>query len=236
MANKQFTVVVVRHGEATHNLDTFSAKDMVRTIDGDTEYMDSPLTDLGRHQADLVSKRLANTCFHLCFSSDMIRAWDTAQTILANNNSLELLVEPCKLLRERNAGIFEGERELDRAQCLVEAAVKDRELLTWRIPGGESISDLRDRVRKFLNLLLKMVLTLEEDRPRVLVVTHRVWMEELHRILQEHQVEPTRMPDKPLTPNTGVDTYIMDTVQGTVEGQPNIQKIQCVTLSCGRHL
>ena len=59
-------------------------------------------------------------------------------------------------MRERNAGVLNGEREIFRAQLKVEEAIKDRELdvATWRIPGGESVGDLRNRVEAFLQLLL----------------------------------------------------------------------------------
>ena len=47
MAKKQFTLVVVRHGQATHNLDTFQRKDMVLTENEEMPFMNSPLTELG---------------------------------------------------------------------------------------------------------------------------------------------------------------------------------------------
>ena len=154
MARKEFTIVVVRHGEATHNLDTFQRQDLVLTAEPDSSLpiMNSPLTELGHQQALLLAKRLANTKFHLGLASDLTRAWDTAQAILAANPSLNGVKE-CRFLRARNAGIFEGDRALFNAQSMVENAVENRDLLTWRIPEGDSVLDLRESVRASLNLV-----------------------------------------------------------------------------------
>merc|ERR1712110_1334115 len=138
MARKEFTIVVVRHGQATHNLDTFQRKDLVLTNELYRPIMNSPLTDLGHAQARLVAARLAKTRFDLGFASDLIRAWDTALAIVAANPSLESVKE-CRYLRERNAGDFEYNSARSKAQYTVEDGVEDRDLLTWRIPGGDSI-------------------------------------------------------------------------------------------------
>merc|ERR1711934_485209 len=89
MATKQFTLVVVRHGQATHNLDTFQRKDLVLTNDPDMPFMNSPLTELGEKQASLVAERLSKTKFHFGIASDLSRAWNTAQAIVAANASLD---------------------------------------------------------------------------------------------------------------------------------------------------
>ena len=142
MARKQFTLIVVRHGQATHNLDTFEKKDLVLTDEPERPIMNSPLTELGQKQAGLVANRLSNTKFHLGIASDLSRAWNTAQAIVAANPSLEE-VEECRLVRERNGGVFDGEHTLCHAQYTVEEAIKDRELLTWRIPGDKNAQDPR---------------------------------------------------------------------------------------------
>ena len=90
MARKEFTIVVVRHGQATHNLDTFQRKDLVLTNELFRPIMNSRLTDLGHAQARLVAARLAETKFDLGFASDLVRAWDTALAIVAANPSLDL--------------------------------------------------------------------------------------------------------------------------------------------------
>ena len=92
-------LVVVRHGQATHNLDTFQRKELILTEEPEMPFMNSPLTDLCQKQADLVADRLSSTKFHLGIASDLSRAWNTAQAIVAANPSLEA-VEECHLVRE----------------------------------------------------------------------------------------------------------------------------------------
>ena len=238
MARKQFTVVVVRHGQATHNLDTFQRKDLVLTDEPDRPIMNSPLTELGHQQARLVASRLADTKFHLGLASDLTRAWDTAQAIVAVNPSLDDVKE-CRFLRERNAGIFEGDHDLFYAQSAVEDAIEDRDLLTWRIPGGDSVVDLRERVRECINLVQVEALALEVEHPTILLATHYVWMRELYNILAEISVSlgDEKRAKKPRTPNTGVDRYILTTRCGEGDGeQPMLEKIAFDLISCGKHL
>merc|ERR1712126_468678 len=123
--------------------------------------MNSPLTKLGQQQACLLANRLSKTKFHLALASDLSRAWDTALAILAVNPSLDDVKE-CRLLRARNAGIFEGDRVLFNAQSMVENAVEDRDLLTWRIPEGDSVFDLRESVRACIHLVQVEALALKE--------------------------------------------------------------------------
>merc|ERR1712107_739148 len=184
MARKEFTIVVVRHGQATHNLETFQRKDLVLTDEPDTPIMNSPLTDVGQAQARLVAARLAETKFDLGFASDLVRAWDTAKAIVAANLSLESVKE-CRYLRERNAGDFEYNSALSNAQYTVEEGVEDRDLLTWRIPGGDSIFDLSQSVRACLHLVQVEALALKEEKPTIFLVSHYVWMHELYNVLAE---------------------------------------------------
>merc|ERR1712107_529756 len=205
MARKEFTIVVVRHGQATHNLETFQRKDLVLTDEPGTPIMNSPLTDVGQAQARLVAARLAETKFDLGFASDLVRAWDTAKAIVAANPSLESVKE-CRYLRERNAGDFEYNSALSNAQYTVEEGVEDRDLLTWRIPGGDSIFDLRQSVRACLHLVQVEALALKEKKEK-----------------------------KAKLPNTGLDRYVL-TTQVQEDRKPELEQVVFDLISCGRHL
>ena len=235
MARKQVTLVVVRHGQATHNLENFRKEDLVKTKE-ELPIMNSPLTAEGRRQASLVAQRLATTKFDLGLASDLARAWDTAQAIVEANPSLGG-VEECRLLRERNAGIFECEREIHNAQCTVEESIQNRDLLTWKIPEGESVVDLRNRARQFLELVQAKAMALEVEAPTILVASHYVWMHEFYRILAEQASVLTKeeRERKPRTPNTGVDQYTLTTVMEE-DGQPRLENIAFDLISCGQHL
>ena len=235
---REFTLVVVRHGEATHNLPGFKAEDLVLTRDAFPynndlmPFLNNPLTEKGREQAAKLAMRLANEKFNLVYASDLDRAWDTAETI-AKNNSFVGEIQKCQLLRERNAGRWNDDLEHFRAQRKVEEgvrAIKMTDILDWRIPGGESVVDLRERVKAFLHLLVAEVQK-KKDVDKVLVVTHFMWMEELFMILSKDAKQKLR------TPNTGLDQYTL-TIR-TVEGGKAVLDLDQVAfdiISCGKHL
>merc|ERR1712130_90291 len=141
--------------------------------------------------------------------------------------------------RARNAGIFEGDRALFNAQSMVENAVEDRDLLTWRIPEGDSVFDLRESVRACINLVQVEALALKEvEHPTILLSTHDVWMHELYHVLSEISVTlgDEKRARKPRTPNTGLDRYILTTGLGGESGQPMLEKVVFDLISCGKHL
>ena len=177
MSVHEVSLMLVRHGEATHNL-----PDSERVLQWDKAgELDTELTDLGRRQAELVGKRLVDTDFHLVVSSDMKRARDTGRTILEEQGEGQEL-EQWQVVRERNMGrLLEEDRELRAAQWTLEAAVKDRSLLTWRPPGGESVVELNGRVRQFLDLVMTRATDMNVDTPTLLVVTHGLFMREVYR-------------------------------------------------------
>ncbi len=88
------TIYLVRHGEAEGN-----AKGILMG------HLDLPLTERGRSQAEEVSGKLKNIHFDAAYSSDLIRAKQTAEIIMKERN---LIVQTSKLIRERTYGIHEG--------------------------------------------------------------------------------------------------------------------------------
>ena len=147
---KWFTLILVRHGQGRHNLDGFTKDELEFTNDDLPRTVDEPLTETGLKQARLVGERLARTRIDLAISSDLKRARQTGEAIVERNDTVDELVE-WRVVRERPIGDFEGHREVLTALFTVEQAVKDKELLTWRPPGGgESVVDLRNRAREFL--------------------------------------------------------------------------------------
>ena len=179
MSLHELTLLLVRHGQATHNL-----PDKEKVLQwGEAGELDTELTDLGQRQAELVAKRLRDTVFQLAVSSHLKRARDTARAILEEQGEGQEL-EQWEVVRERNMGkLLEEDRELRAAQWTVEAAIKDRSLLTWRPPGGESVVELNCRVSKFLDLVMSRTTAMDVENPTVLVVTHGLFMREVYRCL-----------------------------------------------------
>jgi broad specificity phosphatase PhoE len=129
------TFYFVRHGESEANA--------AQRFAG---HSDSPLTDLGRRQAEAVAEALADVRFDRVVSSDLSRARDTAAAIAARQG---LPVETFRELREIDMGDAAG-RKFEDARQHPEWS-PDR-FLKW--PGGESLDDALARVTAFLDRLI----------------------------------------------------------------------------------
>lgn len=93
----KITLHIVRHGKTI-----FNDKSLV------SGWSDSPLLAKGRDQATATGKALTDIAFTDAFSSDLGRARDTANLVLAENANPPALVQ-LKNLREQNYGGFEGD-------------------------------------------------------------------------------------------------------------------------------
>jgi len=116
--------------------------------------MDIPLNDLGRLQAHRTAERLANEPIAAIYSSDLIRAVQTAEMI-AERFGLEVIL--LKELREMDFGRWEGKTEKEISGLFPEEYALHR-TASWefRPTGGESRRELYARViRKVAELLEK---------------------------------------------------------------------------------
>ena len=135
------TFYLVRHGESLGN--------MTRTFLGHT---DLDLSELGYKQAELTAKALENTHFDYIYSSDLIRAYNTAVPIAKSHN---LEINTNKNFRELHAGRWEG-KNVDQ----ILAVDEDLFINGWRrnfglmtLPGGEAVLDAGNRFLRELELL-----------------------------------------------------------------------------------
>ena len=129
--------------------------------------------------------------------------------------------------------MLENLRDELRAQWKVEDAIADRELLNWRIPGGESVLDLRERTWALLKEVQTMALGLEEEDPKILLVSHGVLMKELYYILVAQSGEKDTLKSHP--PNTGIDQYTLTTVVEE-DGEMRLESVKVDLVNCGSHL
>lgn len=137
-----FCIYFVRHGQTDWNF--------LRKLQGQ---QDIPLNDLGRQQAQAVSERLKRTSFDVLYSSDLSRAYETAEMINAHHG---LPVIRDENLRERCFGLFEGLSNDGIQQRHPELSKAYREdKLNFQIPGGESRFEFIGRVGGFLEALRK---------------------------------------------------------------------------------
>ena len=87
-------ILAIRHGETAWNVDT--------RIQGQ---LDIPLNQTGRWQAHRLALALADDCVDAIYSSDLLRALQTAQTLAA---ACGRTIQQDPGLRERGFGEFEG--------------------------------------------------------------------------------------------------------------------------------
>ena len=148
------TLVLVRHGETAWNAEG--------RIQG---HLDIPLNDIGIAQANAVGRRLRSEHFDAIYSSDLIRAYQTASPVVTNP---EIDIIRDRRLRERHLGVLQGMTGDEAATSQPEAwkAFKSREA-DLKLAGGESLGEFSRRVVECVEDIL--------DRcagSRVLIVTH----------------------------------------------------------------
>jgi len=167
-------ILLVRHGESVANVASLEAeRSGSERLDVSSREADVPLSPDGEEQAAAVGRwlrdRAADETPEAVWSSPYLRAHDTARRAL-ETAGLDLPVRLDERLRDRDLGVF------DR---LSTAGIKslepdEAERRAWhgkfyhRPAGGESWTDLADRVRGFLTDLERL-----PDPPgRILVTCH----------------------------------------------------------------
>ncbi|MBN2487037.1 MAG: histidine phosphatase family protein [Bacteroidales bacterium] len=126
-------ITIVRHGETVWN--------HTMQLQG---HKDSPLTEKGILQAELLSETIKTRKFDTLITSDLGRAIHTAQII---NKNLKLSIIIDRNLRERAFGIMEGltrEQICENHQEMYDAYMQ--RMATFDIPEGESLAVFNNRI------------------------------------------------------------------------------------------
>jgi broad specificity phosphatase PhoE len=139
-------IILVRHGETALNA--------TRVM----QPADTPLSERGLAQADAVGRRLAAQTPGAIVSSDLVRAWQTAEAIA---HHCALPIEPSALLHERNFGALRG-RAYDTLGF-------DPMALDAAPEGGESARQFAQRVATAFDAMQQWQRGLAGD---LVVVTH----------------------------------------------------------------
>lgn len=116
-------------------------------------HLDSPLTEEGKLQARKTALKLKDVTFDHVFSSDLLRAYKTAEIIAADR---DLAIKTSKLLRESKLGPFEGkklqffQKQLKKSIAYRESLSVD-EKMSYKIhPDVESYDEVSTRMITFL--------------------------------------------------------------------------------------
>lgn len=179
-------LILIRHGETAWNRE--------RRMQGQT---DTPLSSVGRSQAEAVGARLARHPFAALYSSDLARAWDTAAAI-SRASGRDIRREPA--LRERTFGMFEGltydEMALRYPDEHARFSARDPD---YAVPGGESPRQFFERSLGCLERIAAA-----HTGACVVVVTHGLVLDTLHRAAHGMPLDAKR--EAPLL-NASLNTF-----------------------------
>lgn len=148
------TIYIVRHGQTEWN------------ILGKTQgHGDSNLTAKGREQAELLAESMTKYPIDYIYSSDLGRAYQTAEII---GNKLNIEIEKTEALREMNFGTWEG-------RVIKDIMEEDPDLYRrWRnephlaqIPQGETLYQIKERTDAFIKEINE-----KYDGKHIVLVTH----------------------------------------------------------------
>ncbi len=167
-------IIAIRHGETDWNL--------AARLQGHT---DIALNATGLQQARQMAAALADTALSHIYSSDLLRAWETAQALASANGAA--LTRDARL-RERSFGEYEGQRFID-----IEAQDPDS-ALRWRKrepaftpPGGESLLALQARISQAV-----FQLAAQHQGQQIALVAHGGVLDTLYRLATRQDLQAPR--------------------------------------------
>jgi len=171
-------ILAIRHGETPWNVDT--------RIQGQ---LDIGLNDTGKWQAQCVGRALREEHITAIYSSDLARAFETAQAIAQSNLLADRLsVVRHTGLRERHFGHLQGQTWQE-----IEAGWPDDAKLWrgrdphWSPVGGESLTVLRARIASCVHALASQHLG-----EQIVLVAHGGVMDALYRLATQQTIEAPR--------------------------------------------
>lgn len=150
-------IYLIRHGETEWN--------KLQKTQGRSNNI--PLSEEGKRQARLLAARLQEEKIDMVFSSELVRANETAR-IIAEPHGLS--VKAYDDFAEINFGCFEGlEYSQIKEQYKEVFSLWSESPHLANIPGGESIMELRERSMGRLNKILR-----ENGDKNIVVVSHGI--------------------------------------------------------------
>ena len=179
---------VIRHGETAANREC--------VIQGQS---DVPLSPAGEAQAKLLGRRWARRRFDAVYSSDLSRAFRTAELVAPG---MPPVATP--ELREMDLGVWVGHTTAEIAELFPEEWKAFRSTtLECRVTGGESRRELLERITRFFKTAAA-----RHPGQNVLVVTHGGVLRAFFMLLMGGELNERAL--LPSTGNTGISTARYD--------------------------
>ncbi|KKQ35190.1 MAG: Valine-tRNA ligase [Candidatus Nomurabacteria bacterium GW2011_GWB1_37_5] len=191
---KEQKIILARHGESEGNVKKIYSG-----------HQDSPLTEKGVGQAEIIGQSLKYGNVTKIISSDLSRAHDTAK-IIKNYLNISDDIETLKDLREVDPGEFTN-MPTDGTSIMVKA---------FESKEGESYENLAERAKR----VLERIKTIKTDGS-ILIVSHNSFLAALSSLIEERLDKNSMInmrSDKPLT-NTELREYTLQIVPDPIMEQ-----------------
>ena len=199
-------VIVIRHG--------FSVNNASRRHTGQS---DAPLSALGYEQAKRVADYLvANEQIDAIYASDLSRAVDTVKPT-ADRLGLDVITDPA--LRETDVGEWTGMIYEEATALYPDIYARRKTDPTCRPPGGESNTEVFDRVSAALARLLK-----QHAGGCFVIATHAFPARIIEAISAGHTVYEIR--EHRVAPNASIRIYTYQNGVLRPEGDPIVSHLE----------
>jgi len=185
------TLYIVRHGQSMGNIQGIM-----------TGQTDVKLSELGKKQATVTAEYLKNIHFDTAYSSDLSRAYETAQEILKYHGNIEISLD--KRLREIDVGDWEGELydELPKIYP-VEYGIWLSDISKSCPLNGESPLAAYDRINSVIDEIARA-----NEGKTVLIASHAMALKCLAtRVLYN---DASRLKDTKWSTNSSVSVFTYD--------------------------
>lgn len=168
-------LIAIRHGETTWNVDG--------RLQG---HLDVPLNDIGLWQAQQAAKALADESIAAIYSSDLQRAYVTAQAV-AQVSGAPLTADAG--LRERSFGEFQGQtfKQIEVSHPEVAHLWRSRDPHFAMGGSGESLLALRERIAQTVNRIAS-----QHEGEQIVLVAHGGVLDILYRLATRQELQAPR--------------------------------------------
>ncbi len=152
------SLVVMRHGESLWNKENKF-----------TGWIDIELSEKGKEEAARAGEQLVHIDFDTVFTSDLKRSQQTAELVLRNRAG-SVVFSASELIKERDYGELTGLNKTELKHKFGEEQIHLwRRSYNERPPKGENLADVKERVGRFYDSVMKPLL---DQGKNVLMVAH----------------------------------------------------------------